>query len=144
MTETEWLSSDLAEAMVDCLCTQFGAARSKAGHRKLRLLACACCRLVWETEADYVGERTVLNACDRELVVVSENFADGRATTQDLEAARQRCLDDPGHNYGAVLTAEPQLGQAAVRSIMAMVSLSGPSDGGYLRDWRTRALSSLV
>jgi hypothetical protein len=107
MTEAEWLSSTSAAAMVDCLCTQFGAARSQAGRRKLRLLACAHCRRVWEKLTE---ER------DHEVILVSEKFADGIAFAKELKAARQRCLDRGGFarpsSRAAIATAIPQPRQA--------------------------------
>jgi hypothetical protein len=50
----------------------------QATNRKLRLFACACCRLVWDR---LTAPRT------REAVEVAERFADGLVTAEDLLAA---------------------------------------------------------
>jgi formate dehydrogenase maturation protein FdhE len=41
MTEQEWLACTAPEPMLAFL-------RKEASERKLRLLACACCRRVWD------------------------------------------------------------------------------------------------
>jgi hypothetical protein len=55
--------------------------RSKASDRKLRLFACACARNIWRF---FPGERS------RHVVAVSERYADGLATKDDLKVARKR------------------------------------------------------
>jgi hypothetical protein len=103
MTEKDWLRTASAEKMVDCLCSQFAAARTKPGRRKLRLLACACCRRIWDKLTE---ER------DRQMVLVSEQFADGLVSTKDLEAAGRLYLVRTGpmlfHNSAAMSTAVVQ------------------------------------
>src|ERR1700736_3648164 len=54
MTEQEWLESDEPGRMLDYL-------RGKTSVRKLRLFACACCRL----QADYIAEVRVGRLCLR-------------------------------------------------------------------------------
>src|SRR5262245_54744865 len=66
MTEAEWLGG--AGGMVRALCEQFGAARTRQGRRRLRLLACAMARRVWP-RLDPVREQP--------LVVAAEALADG-------------------------------------------------------------------
>jgi hypothetical protein len=59
---------------------RMGIARSKAGRRRLRLLACALCRRGWE----------MLDERGRAAVEVAERYADGRATEKErTEAQRQ-------------------------------------------------------
>ncbi len=54
-------------------------ARRKAGSRRLRLFACACCRHIWHLIPDQRSRRTV---------EIAERFADGLATRNEMAAAR--------------------------------------------------------
>ncbi len=77
MTEAEWLTCRRPELMLNYL-------RDNATDRKLRLLACACCRLVWGVlTAEYA----------RRAVEVSERFAEGDATAEELDAAAESVAD---------------------------------------------------
>jgi hypothetical protein len=71
MTESEWLSCTDPDEIVRFL-------QAKASDRKLRLFACACVRVVW----NYVVEERA-----RLAVEVSERYADGRASDDELEEA---------------------------------------------------------
>jgi hypothetical protein len=73
MTESEWQTSTQAHVM---LC--FLDERCWASPRKLRLYACACCRLVAGLLED---ERS------RQAIAVAERFADGLASARELRAA---------------------------------------------------------
>ena len=53
-------------------------ARTKSGRRKLRLLACGCCRLIWP----HLQDPRLRNA-----VEMAERFADGQAKAAELQAA---------------------------------------------------------
>ena len=70
MTEADWLTCTDPRQMLEFL-------RGKASQRKLRLFACACCRLVWHLLLD---ERS------RAAVEAAERFADGRLTESDRQA----------------------------------------------------------
>ncbi len=73
MTEQQWLTTADPTPMLDYL-----RARN-VSERKMRLLACACCRHIW----DYLPD-----ARSRRAVEVAERFADERATLKDLIQAR--------------------------------------------------------
>lgn len=72
MTEAEWLTSD-------CPYLMFQLIRRRVDRRKLRLFACACCRRIWQLLPD---------PRSRMAVEVSERYADGRATKEELSAAQ--------------------------------------------------------
>jgi hypothetical protein len=77
MTEGEWLACEGPERMLKCLYAPGGPARTRAGHRKLRLFTSACLRRLW---------RRVTDPRCREAVEVAERYADGLATRQALRA----------------------------------------------------------
>lgn len=83
MTEGQWFENwkpRQIALMIEHL-TRIGKAKGKEGQRKLRLFACACCRRSWHLLSD---ERS------REAVVLSERYADGRATKEELSAAGKK------------------------------------------------------
>jgi hypothetical protein len=105
MNEVDWLTGSDPLALLDHL----GA---RASDRKLRLLACACCRRYWAH---------VKSATCRRAVEVCERFAEGEATLEDLYLARgesevivQYPPEFEAHAYEAVVAAlEDQAGDAA-------------------------------
>lgn len=76
MTEQEWLTCTDPKPMLQFL-------RGKASQRKMRLIACACCRRVWDLLTD---ERS------RTAVELAEQFADGRAGKQELIDAHRAAI----------------------------------------------------
>src|SRR5438045_8606363 len=78
MNEAEWMACAAPGAMLEQL-TRLGKAREEQGRRKMRLFAWACCRRVWSKLGD---ERS------RDAVTVSELFADGLASAEELLKAR--------------------------------------------------------
>src|SRR5262245_15240802 len=72
MTEAEWLTCTDSDALFDHLTFQ-------ASARKKRLLACGCCRLVWDQ----------LEEPGRAAVTVSELYADGLADLPELKRAAE-------------------------------------------------------
>ena len=74
MTESEWLTSDNSYLL-------FQFIRREADRRKLRLLACACCRRIWERLPDLRSRRAI---------EVSEQYADGRATKGECRRLKRR------------------------------------------------------
>jgi hypothetical protein len=109
MTEAEWETCADAPAMLRFI-------RGKSGHRKLRLLACACARSHWSglVEDEY-----------RRAVVVAERCADGLADRQDLRAAYDdiwvlswgSVRGDPDANGAAEATVDDFAGNAAERAV---------------------------
>jgi hypothetical protein len=71
VTEDEWLKATKPVEMLK-------AARCRFRHRKLRLFAVACCRLVWHLLPD---ERS------RRAVDVAERYVDDKAVDDDLRVA---------------------------------------------------------
>ncbi len=72
MTEADWLASD-------CSYQMFQFIRCTADRRKLRLFACSGCRRIWSLLSDHRS---------RTAVEVSERYADGWATKEELSAAQ--------------------------------------------------------
>ena len=73
MLEADWLACTDPQDMLAFL-------QANASARKLRLLACACCRRIWN----------LLGEDGRHAVEVSERYADGLAGADDLQAASAR------------------------------------------------------
>jgi len=74
MNEREWFWSGTPKSML-------WLPKLREKDRKLRLLAVACCRSVWDSLTDET---------DRWAVEVAERFADGEATQQELNRAWDR------------------------------------------------------
>ena len=74
MTGQEWLACTDPEPMLEFL------RRGRASDRKLRLFGCACCRLRWN---EYQKEGS------KRAVEVSERFADGAASLDELRTAHE-------------------------------------------------------
>src|SRR5262249_29428433 len=88
-TEAEWLRCGTPYLLVTALegrCRNWkadwfgwlGFRHGKVSERKLRLVACACCRRIWHLLLD---ERS------RRAVEVSQRFGDGLASEQEVQAA---------------------------------------------------------
>src|SRR2546429_7472454 len=88
MTGAEFLSCNDPEPLLEFL-------RGKASERKLRLLACACCRQVG----------LMLSSRAREAVRVAERYADGHVKACTLRNATP--TGDRGYIHGATWVAVP-------------------------------------
>jgi hypothetical protein len=80
MTEVEWLAAIDPTAMLEFL-------SGRVTPRKLRLLACACCRRIWHL-LEEEGSRSVIE--------IAERHADGEASPVELATART--LADERHD----------------------------------------------
>lgn len=90
MTEAEWLASNEPERMLQSL-------HGQVSERKLRLLACACCRRLCHLSSD----KRVWNA-----VEIAERFADGLATDAERSNARKAAQQA---TQGRAVTRHPTL-----------------------------------
>src|SRR5262249_29082458 len=80
MTEEQWLACADPEEMQDFIRDRMRDwIRDTATERKLRLFACACARRFWQR----------LDGPGRMAVEVSERYADGVATEEELRRARE-------------------------------------------------------
>lgn len=94
MTEKQWLADKGdPRQMLAYLRRETGVALTKAGRRKLRLFACACCRVVWP----------LLNDTRRRLVELIEQEADGNEVRSEInklwrQIERESRSDDGSNN----------------------------------------------
>src|SRR5690242_4484758 len=77
MTEQEWLACTDPMPMLKCL-------RNGSTDRKLRLLAVACCRVVWDS---------LVTDQSRRAVEAAEQYADDLSTEITVERAYLNALD---------------------------------------------------
>jgi hypothetical protein len=87
MTEEAWLDDNSHPQRMVFHLSNCGFARSKVGRRKLRLFACACCRVIW----DVIPHEDL-----RKAVLVAERFSDGHASKEELSTARAKVEDMQG------------------------------------------------
>jgi hypothetical protein len=102
MAPEDWPDDYHSQRMVHELLAPGKIQRTKAGKRKLRLFACACCRAAWSVIPD---PRL------RSAVEIAERFADGAAALDEMEGA-MRGLEHFSHDSG-------RPGARAVEAIIA-------------------------
>src|SRR5436190_691050 len=91
MTEAEWLNCADPAPMLRYL------SERQTSERKLRLLACACCRRIWDQLPD---------PRSRLAVEIAERFADGSASRLELARARTQAVEAAfGAGWAAYWTA---------------------------------------
>src|SRR5579884_339587 len=103
MTESDWPGSTDPGAMLDFL-----QGTGRPSDRKLRLFACACCRRI----ATHFEDRRSLR-----LVEVSELFADGAASPQELNSALEEAGDA---QEGVHLSGGGAVEQAAAEAVLGL------------------------
>lgn len=86
MTEAEWRNSKDPTPLLTYL-------KDRLSERKMRLLACACCRQIWEHLPDLRSQQGV---------EVAERFADDLASPRDLAKAHNNALAAKGEAMWAV------------------------------------------
>ncbi len=90
--ETWWLSErSNSFGMTVHLGNVWRATRTKVGKRKLRLLGCGCCRLIWPH----------LTEVAHDAVELAEKYADGGAEAWKLDAMRATLTPDLWGTYTA-------------------------------------------
>jgi hypothetical protein len=112
MGEAAWFASSDPEEMLKFVGTQEGAS-----ERKLRLFGVACCRRIWHLLPD---------ECCRRLVEVSERYADGDATREELEAALAATED-------VYLTVRAALheGEVTAAAFGRVLTVAAPQDAAF-------------
>ena len=100
--EKEWLECGFPKKMLDYI-------QGRLDQRKQRLLACVCVRSVWHNLRD---ERF------RVFVELSEDYADGRATAEQLDLTARHLFEVASRtNFLLVLTEPPVSAMAAAMSV---------------------------
>jgi hypothetical protein len=87
MTEAEWLTGNEPEAMWE------HCKREVRNARRTRLLAVACCRLVWDS----------LDLWYRDVVEVAERYADGQASRADFRRLGYPAIGGPPSDVEVVV-----------------------------------------
>jgi hypothetical protein len=139
MPEPGWFDEGLSCGWLIGMVLRGNVSRTKAGRRKLRLFACACCRKVW----DLLDDQRM-----RHAVEVAERFAEGLAGKSELEKAYKATNrlrrgsfvpEDPEVSLNtaasmAAWSAYPKPSALALHMTMYPLPLAGQTVGGKTGD----------
>jgi len=142
MTEAEWLECAEPERMLEHLLLR-KLLHGPASERKLRLLACACCRRNWER----VTEPT------RKVIEANEQYADGVITYNGVRTFLEPILDpepgSAGERYprrglssterSAWHLSVRQLGRAQAQNVMDDLRAGNPKRSRHISEASTQA-----
>jgi hypothetical protein len=117
VTEAEWSNCQDPTPLLHFLA-------GKVSERKLRLLACACCRTAWSLLTD---------PRSREAVEVAERYADGAAGQRELTRARGQALIATGRG------ARPPAAWAAYEAANNQAAATVANACAYVASGRARA-----
>jgi hypothetical protein len=125
VNESEWLTCTNLPPMLVFL-------RGKATDRKLRLFFCACGRRIWPmlTQSEY-----------QEAVEVGERYADGQATSKQLQQAYRRVSEQ---YWPAALPSPDQPSPFQEKISTGHIVVWAAIANEQLLDWSTRMTPSLV
>jgi hypothetical protein len=121
LDEAAWMSGTSLRGLLNHLCDERKAQRTKAGRRKLRLFGCACCRLIWHLIPE--------GPC-RQAVETAERYADGQVTKQEMRAALEPGLAQLLAVQAVFRAASPQ----ALMAAWAVTDASRALHGGWVHD----------
>lgn len=109
MTEAEWLDKPQPFALIEFF-------RSRVSERRRRLLACACCRRVW----DLLGQDSI-----RHSIELAESYADGAIRAAELHAAHdQPYFNDLQNQLRGKAEVTPQLSLRVLYAVAAARDLT--------------------
>jgi hypothetical protein len=103
-----WLTGKDPKRLIEIL-----QAKGIGSERRFRLAACACCRQVWG----------LLGGPTRLLVEYAERYADGEASTEELDVARQACGTSPHLWRGSPEARAEAVGLAVAQGVQAKAVL---------------------
>ena len=128
MTEAEWLTCGDPQRMLASLRREWekGSEYYIVSDRKLRLFACACCRMVWDRLEGI-----------HDLIDVAERYANGLATSKERGRAFNKTdnLRSPTHYYTAAACLRAEASRGAREIVDGLIEWVGEEQmADILRD----------